>query len=103
MKTPKQRNRYCRVCKKHTIHTLSLAKKKERGALKHGSLQRARKRGRGTGKGNLGKWGSKPPISKNKRGGAKQSKKQDLRFKCKECGKSSTIKQSKRAKKLEFE
>ena len=102
MKIPKTIKRYCRFCKKHTIQTLSLAKKRERSTLKHGSLKRARKRGRGTGFGNLGRWGSKPPKSKERMAGAKQSKKQDLRFKCKECNKTSTIKKSTRAKKLEF-
>ncbi len=102
MKLPKTRRRYCPKCRRHTVHTISLAKKKERGSLKHGSIKRARKRGLGRGYGNLGKWGSKPAISKFKRAGAKISKHQDLRFKCKECGKTSTIKKAKRAKKIEF-
>lgn len=102
MKLPKTRKRYCPKCKKHTLQTISLAKKKERGSLKKGSLKRARKRGLGRGFGNLGKWGSKPAISKWKRAGAKISKHQDLRFKCKECGKTSVIKKAKRAKKIEF-
>lgn len=102
MKIPKTINRFCKYCKKKTQHTISLAKKKERSALKHGSIKRAQKRGRGTGAGNLGKWGSKPAISKWKRTGAKSSKKQDLRYTCKECGKTAVIKKAKRAKKTEF-
>lgn len=102
MKIPKTTKRYCKYCKKHTVQTITLAKKRERSALKHGSLKRARKRGRGTGAGNVGRWGSRPAMSKWKMSGAKTSKKQDLRFKCKECGKTSTIKKSTRAKKLEF-
>ena len=81
---------------------MSIAKKRERGSLKRGSLQRGRKRGRGRGAGNLGRWGSKPPISKFKRTGAKTSKKSDLRYRCKKCNKASVQKQGKRSKKLEI-
>ncbi len=102
MKIPKTTNRFCKYCNKKTQHIISLAKKKDRSTLKHGSIKRAKKRGRGTGTGNLGKWGSKPAISKWKRAGAKISKHQDIRYKCKECNKITTIKKSKRAKKLEF-
>ena len=102
MNLPKSIKRLCKYCKKHTVHTLSLAKKKERSSLKKGSIARARKRGLGRGYGNLGKYGSKPAISKWKRTGAKISKKVDLRFKCKECGKTSVQKAGFRAKKTIF-
>lgn len=102
MKIPKKTNRYCRFCKVHTEHTVSQAKKKERGSLKKGSINRAKKRGRGRGFGNLGRYGSKPAVSKFKMGGAKTSKKVDLRYKCKKCGKSSVQKKGFRAKKVEF-
>lgn len=102
MKIPKITRRYCPKCKKHTQHTISLAKKKDRSTLKHGAIKRAKKRGLGRGAGNLGRWGSKGSMSKWKRYGAKISKKQDIRYKCKECGKTTAIKRAKRAKKLEF-
>jgi len=102
MKIGKKRNKYCKVCKAQTEHGISIAKKRDRGALKQFSIQRARKRGRGQGFGNKGKYGSKPPISKFKRTGAKTSKKHDLRYKCSQCNKTQTIKKSFRAKKLEF-
>ena len=102
MKIPKKVNRFCRKCKKHTEHSVSQAKKKERGSLKKGSISRSRKRGLGRGYGNLGKWGSKPALSKWKMAGVKSSKKVDLRFKCKECGKSSVQNKGFRSKKVEF-
>ncbi|MBI2672143.1 50S ribosomal protein L44e [Candidatus Woesearchaeota archaeon] len=102
MKIPKKINRYCKYCRHHTEHTVSQAKKKERGSLKRGSLERAKKRGLGRGYGNLGKYGSKPAISKWKRAGAKTSKKVDLRYKCKNCGKSSVQRKGFRTKKPEI-
>lgn len=101
MKIPKSQKRYCKYCKKHTEQTIAAAKKRNRSALKHGSLQRAKKRGRTTGFGNLGRY-SRPAISKFKRTGAKSSKKADLRYTCKICKKSSVQKQGIRAKKTEI-
>ena len=101
MKLSKTQKRYCPKCKKHTIQTVATAKKRERGTLKKGSLGRAKKRGLATGFGNLGRWGSKPAISKFKRTGAKQSKTADLRYTCKECKKTS-VKGGRRSKKLEI-
>lgn len=102
MKIPKKQNKYCKFCRKYTSQELSIAKKKDRGALKKGSIKRAKKRGRGTSFGNVGRWGSKPAISKFKRTGAKISKKLDIRYKCKECGKISVQNKGKRAKKGEL-
>lgn len=102
MKIPKLKKKYCKRCRKHTLHEVSQAKKKERSALKKGSIQRAKKRDLGVGHGNLGKYGSKPAISKWKRAGVKSSKKYDLRYKCKECGKISVQKKGVRAKRIEL-
>jgi large subunit ribosomal protein L44e len=89
MKLTKQQKRYCKTCKKHAEHTLSIAKKRDRGTLKKGSLQRLAKRGSGkAGFGNKGKFSRKPKGSW-KRSGSKPGKKFDLRFKCKTCNKSS--------------
>ena len=103
MKLPKQEKRFCRKCKKHTMHKIATVKGKERSAFKKGSIQRAKKRGRGTGFGNKGKYGSKPAISKWKRTGAKTSKKTNLKYTCTECKKSSLQKKGVRAKKVLFE
>ncbi len=103
MKIPKTVRTYCKYCKKHTEMTISLAKKKERGSLKRGSINRARKRGLGRGFGNVGKYGSKPAISKFKRTGAKQSKKVDLRYKCKVCNRTIVQNYGIRMKKVVLE
>ena len=103
MKYPKATRRYCIHCKTHTSHKVSEAKGRERGSLKHGSIQRARKRGLGRGYGNRGKWGSKPALSKFKMTGAKTSKKTNLKFTCEKCSKTSLQSHGFRVKKLVFE
>src|SRR3989344_3395931 len=106
MKLPKQKKRYCVHCKKSTVQKVSWVKSRGRSAthsLSRGGKNRALYRGRGTGFGNKGKWGSKPAISKFKRTGAKVSKKVVLKFTCPECGKSSQLSKGFRAKKTVFE
>lgn len=102
MKLPKNTNRYCRYCKKHTDHKIVTVKGKERGSLKKGSIQRALKRGRGQGYGNKGRYGSKPAISKFKRTGAKISKKTNIKYHCNTCNKESIQYQGFRTKRLEI-
>ncbi len=103
MKFPKNIRTYCKFCRKHTNQSVTQAKVKDRGSLKKGSIQRAKKRGLGRGYGNLGKWGSKPAISKWKRTGAKSSKWIDLRLKCSVCNKMSIRRTSSRVKKFSLE
>lgn len=103
MKLKKLQSRYCKKCKKHTEHAISIAKKRDRGSLKKGSLARLAKRGLGkAGYGNKGKY-SRKAKSSWKRSGAKPGKKFDLRYKCKICNKI-WVSSSKAliAKKLEF-
>ena len=103
MKIPKKIRRYCKYCHRHTEHSVSIAKKRDRGSLKKGSLQRLEKRGSGkSGFGNKGKF-SRGPISKWKRSGAKGSKKTDLRFKCAVCSKTSVQRAGIRSKKVLIE
>ena len=100
MKLSKNINTYCPFCKKNTGHKVSIVKSSgKRGALKRGSIQRGMLRGRGTGYGNKGRWGSKP--TRPKRSGFKSSKKVTLKLTCEVCNKS-LIKNLKRAKKVEF-
>lgn len=100
MKIPKKTKRYCKYCKKHNEHTVTLAKKRDRGSLRKGSIPRLEKRGSGKkGIGNKGRF-SKGPMSKWKRTGSKGSKKTDLRFKCSVCNKSSVQSSSTRSKKI---
>ncbi len=102
MKRPKKINKYCPFCKKHTEQEVSIAKKRDRGSLKKGSLPRLEKRGSGTrGIGNHGKY-SRKAKSAWKMSGAKTSKKPDLRYKCKLCGKTSVQNKGTRSKKIEI-
>jgi len=102
MKLNKNTKRYCKHCKKNTKHVISIAKKKERSALKKGSLQRLKRRGRGkAGTGNKGKY-SRKAMGSWKMYGKKSSKKPDLRFKCTVCNKTSVQGKGSRIKKLEL-
>lgn len=104
MKLPKTTKRYCKHCNKTTEHKVEQYKSVgKRGSLSHGSIQRARKRGLGKGYGNLGKWGSKPAISKFKRTGAKGSKKTTLKYTCAICKKATQQSAGFRAKKIEIQ
>ena len=103
MKFPKKLKRYCPNCKKHTEHKLSDASSgHKRSSLKRGSIERAKKRGLGRGFGNLGKWGSKPAITKWKRK-TKSTKKTNLMYTCSVCKKSSVQKKGLRTGRVQFE
>ncbi len=103
MKIPKKINRYCPYCRKKTEHiVVEVSSGHKRSSLKRGSINRAKKRGLGRGGGNLGKWGSKPPISKWKRK-TKSTKKTNLLYTCQECKKSHQQKKGKRTGKLQIE
>jgi len=103
MKVPKLKKAYCKKCKKHTEHKVVENKSSgKRGTLKKGSIARSKSRGLGRGFGNLGKWGSKPAISKFKRTGSKSSKKIAIKLTCNEC-KVSSVQSLGRLKKVEFQ
>ena len=76
MKFPKEMRTFCRSCKKHTLHSVSLYKRgKERASSWGARRQAKRKRGYG---------GQKfPELIRT----AKTTKKATLRLKCKDCGK----------------
>ncbi|MBU2496955.1 MAG: 50S ribosomal protein L44e [Nanoarchaeota archaeon] len=102
MKIKEKVKKYCPFCKKHTLQKVSQLKAgAKRGSLKKGSLVRAKRRGLGRGFGNLGKYGSKPAVSKFKRT-IKGSKKVSLVYTCSECKKKSMGSISKRVKRVEF-
>lgn len=104
MKLPKQTNRFCPTCRKHTLHKISLAKKRTRGTarpLSRGALARVRKRGSNRGIGNQGRY-SMPPVKSRKMYNKKQSKKTDIRYECTVCKKQHGQRKGKRAKKIEF-
>jgi len=97
---PKKTKRYCPYCKKHTEHKIELVSTgHKRGTLKRGSIDRAKKRGLARGYGNLGKWGSKPAITKWKRK-TKATKKTNLLYTCQICKKAHNQKKGKRTSKV---
>ena len=103
MKVPKNVKRYCPYCKTHNDHKVSEARKKTVGTAhpqSYGSKIRARKRGR-MHSGNKGRY-SKPPISRWRMAGRKQTKKTDFRYECMKCKKSHVQKWGFRSKRIEF-
>ena len=102
MKLKSKVNRYCKFCKKHTVQKVSQVKSGgKRGSLKRGSLVRAKRRGLARGFGNLGKYGSKPAVTKFKRT-SKGSKKVSLLYTCSVCNKKHPGVISKRVKRIEI-
>ncbi len=91
MKIPKKQMRYCPVCKKHTLHTVEIAKKKPRRKTTKSQRSFERKY-----KG----YGSFPKP--NPRGREKPTRKVDLRYKCTVCGKYHTVGEGFRIKKVEL-
>jgi large subunit ribosomal protein L44e len=101
MKLPKTTRRYCPHCKKHSMHRITVNKKKNPRTMTYGSKVRARKRGQARGIGNMGRY-SKPAISKFKMTGKKSSKKTDFRYECSTCKKQHVQKEGYRIKRVEF-
>jgi len=103
MKLPKKTKRFCPNCKKRTEQKIDLVKTGiKRGSLKRGSLTRAKKRGAMPGKGNKGRYGSKPAI-KNWKRKTKTTTRKVVIYKCLECKKSRHAKNSRRVSKLLIE
>ena len=99
MKLPKKTRRYCPYCRKRTEQKIKLLSTgHKRGALKRGSLQRAKLRGLNRGIGNKGRY-SKPAVSKFKRK-TKTTTKKVFVYTCQECGKSKNSKKGKRISKI---
>jgi ribosomal protein L44E len=103
MKIPRTAKKYCKQCKKATEHKVEIYKSTgKRGTLSRGSISRSKYRGLGRGFGNLGKWGSKPAVTKFKRAGVKSSKKTTIQYMCNVCKKKIQQSHGIRAKKVEF-
>jgi len=91
MKYPKTLRIYYKYCKKHTLQDVEISKKRPRGSMSIG--QRIFKR-------KMKGYGSFPKENPGKR--EKSSRRTDLRFKCKTCGKYNLHGRGFRVKKLEF-
>lgn len=103
MKIPKEMNRHCPFCKKHTKQKVAASKKRTPGTAHPLAAYSKKRTGYGKGMGNLGRFGSKPAITKFKMAGKKTSKKTDLRYECTVCKKQHVgNKPGKRSKKVEF-
>ena len=90
MKVPKIQRIYCPFCRKHTEHELEIVKKKQRSNMAQGQRRFLDKL-----KGYTSFPRSKPDYEKS-------TKKMDLRYKCKECGKKHIKGQGFRIKKFEI-
>ena len=102
MKLPKIIKRYNPFLRKHVEVKVTLAKKRTPGANSPMSQFSKSRTNFGKGQGNLGRYGSKPPVNKFKMGNKKRSKKQDFRFECQETKKIFGRRRTFRAKKVEF-
>jgi large subunit ribosomal protein L44e len=92
MKMPKVQKRYCPFCRRHTEHEVSrVGGSKKKRKLAEGQRRFLRK---------LKGYGSFPKS--NPKGRAKPTRKLDLRYKCRECGKAHTIGEGFRVKKFEL-
>ncbi|MCD6483198.1 MAG: 50S ribosomal protein L44e [Candidatus Aenigmarchaeota archaeon] len=91
MEFPKKVRIYCPYCKKHTVHTVYISKRRPRRTLAQGQRRFLRK---------MKGYGSFP--KENPKGREKPTRKVDLRFKCTVCGKSHTHGEGFRVKKFKL-
>lgn len=91
MNAPKIQKRFCPFCKKHTKHELKKVSGKKKSPLSAGERRFKRK---------MKGFGSFPKSNPKDR--AKPTRKLDLRYICKECGKGHTVGKGFRVKKFEL-
>ena len=92
MNIPKTQKKYCIFCKKHTEHIVEEAKRRPRKQASRSQRRFMRK---------LKGYGSFP--RENPKGREKPTRKIDIRYKCKDCGKRYSIGEGYRIKKIEWE
>jgi ribosomal protein L44E len=102
VKFPKTMRRYNPVLRKHVVVKVIIAKKRTAGQASPMSKMSKTRTMYGHGRGNLGRYGSKPAASKFKMGNKKRSKKVDIRYEDPVTKKQFTRRHSFRAKKLEL-
>ena len=101
MKFPKETQRYCPYCRKHTTQTIATAKQKSRSSvhpLSRGSPTRIKLRGL-QGIGNWGKRSKKG--AKDWKRKTKITKRISILYKCKTCGKMKGISKAIRSSRIE--
>ncbi len=97
MKIPQEIKRYCPHCREHHIHTVKLDKKGKTSPFgkKH------RKRQRNIEKG-YGGFPYENPANRSRGRKNPSSQKQDMKYKCKNCGKHHKARNPKRASRIEI-
>ena len=103
MKLPKETNRYCPYCKKHTSQQVLTQKQKSRSAthtMSRGSTARMEMRGLRVGYGNQGKYSRKGPKDWKRK--SKSTKRITIMYKCKVCGKQKGISSAIRSSRIEI-
>lgn len=91
MEMPEKQRKFCKHCKKHTMHKVKEASRKPRRSTTKSQRRFKRK---------LKGYGSFP--KENPKGREKPTKKKDLRFKCEECEQSHPIGKGFRVKKFKL-
>ena len=102
MKLPKETQRYCPYCKKHTVQKVDTAKQKGRNSthpMSRWATARVQSRGLKVGTGNKGRFSKKPP--KNRKMKTKVTKRISILYRCKVCGKAKGIKKAIRSSRIE--
>ncbi len=95
MKLPSTVHRYCKYCHEHTEQEVILVKPGHRGTLTKGSRRKLWNIEHG--------YGSTPyPMFEHKKIKVKTTKRYDIRYRCKKCGKMTTQSRGKKAKKVEI-
>jgi len=90
MEVPRNQNKFCRKCAKHTPHKLENVKKHKKRSMCIGE-RRFQKKMKG--------YGSFPKPMPS---GKKPTQRQDLRYKCNTCNSAHTVTEAYRTKKFEF-
>ena len=103
MKLPKEIQRYCPYCRKHTAQLVSTAKQRSRSSahpLSRWGPTRVKSRSYRSGFGNMGRF-SKPAVKSWKRK-TKVTKRITVAYTCKTCKKTKMIKKAIRAGRIEI-
>ena len=102
MKFPKETNRYCPYCRKHTLQVIATAKQKSRSSahpLSRGSDSRIKSRSLQ----GFGGWGKRSKKgAKDWKHKTKVTKRITVTYKCKTCGKTKGIKKAIRSSRIEI-
>ncbi len=98
MKLPKESNRYCPYCRKHTAQVVATAKQRSRSSM-HPNSRGSPSRINSRSLQGIGNWGKRSKKgAKDWKRKTKVTKRIQLLYKCKVCGKMKGIKKAIRIK-----